>query len=88
MKKSIIIFAISYIFLEFTTIFLIFSWNSFGGTNDINILQKVITFVFSFPSIWVLRNCENILLYITLNTLFWTGIFAALYISYNKLRKT
>ena len=40
MKKTLTIFALVYFVLEFATLFLIFGWNAFGGSNSMNIFQK------------------------------------------------
>ena len=44
MKKTLTIFALVYFVLEFATLFLIFGWNAFGGSNSMNIFQKAISF--------------------------------------------
>lgn len=86
MKKSIIIFAIVYFILEFATIFLIFGWNAFGGSSNKNGLQKVIEFIFGFPSKWLFKNSDSLLLYAIPNTFFWTIVFALLLYSLRRIK--
>ena len=62
MKRPIIIFAVVYFLLEFLMIFIIFGWNAFGGSDHKNVFQKTVEFIFRFPSNWLFRNSESILL--------------------------
>ena len=86
MKKPIIIFAIIYFILEFATIFLIFGWNAFGASSHKNGLQKALEFFFGFPSKWLFKNNESLLLYSIPNTIFWTLIFALLFYGWKRMK--
>jgi len=86
MRKPIIIFAVIYFILEFATIFLIFGWNAFGASDSKNGIQKIIEFFFSFPSKWLFKSSDSLLLYSIPNTIFWTLIFALLFFIWKKLK--
>lgn len=86
MKRPIIIFALVYFLLEIVTIFIIFGWNAFGGSDHKSSFQNIIEFVFRFPSKWLFKNSDSILLNIVPNTIFWTLVFAIVYYLWRRLR--
>ncbi len=86
MIKRTIIFGVVYLVLNLLTIFILISWNSFGGSNSTNLFQKAITFFFTFPgSIELFKECNAFIL-MMLNTVFWCLIFYVILLLWLKIR--
>lgn len=88
MKKILLTFATVYFILEFALIFILFGWSAFGGSKSMTFFQKIVTFLFTFPSNWLFDNNESLFLYYAIpNTIFWTLILLLLLILWEKLKK-
>lgn len=86
MKKKIILFGIFYVVLFIPMSFLIFSWNAFGGSNNINLLQKIAVFFFTFPGNLTMFSEEYFFIYPIINVSFWGFIFYVILILLSKYR--
>ena len=82
---DIYLFAVAYLILDIVSILMTFSWKSFGGENSMNTIQKILVFFFSFPSSSILEEDESIILFLILNTCFWTLIYLLLKLVYKQL---
>lgn len=85
MIKRTIIFGAVYLVLNLLTVFILISWNSFGGSNSTNLFQKAITFFFTFPGSIELFKEFNAFILIMLNTIFWSFIFYILLFLWQKM---
>jgi hypothetical protein len=68
------------------SLFLIFSWNAFGGSRSTNLLQKAITFFFSFPGSLEIFKGTHVVIALFINAIFWSMIFLIILYITNKLR--
>jgi len=84
MIKKTVIFSIVYFLLNIFLALVLFSWNSFGGSNSTNLIQKAFIFFFSFPGNLI---SESVLLYLLINTFFWTTLFCLCLLLFNKRKK-
>ena len=86
MIKKVLIFGVVYLILNVLSVFLIFSWNAFGGSRSTNFLQKAITFFFSFPGSLDIFKQTHVIIALLINAIFWSAIFFAILFITNKLR--
>ena len=87
MIKKAVIFSIVYFLLNIVLALVLFSWNSFGGSNSTNLIQKAITFFFSFPGDLNILKTESVFLFLLINTFFWSIIFYLCILFFDKLKK-
>ena len=87
MIKKTLIFAGVYILLNLILVFVLFSWNSFGGSKSTNYLQKAITFMFTFPGSLLVFKSYNGILLLLINAIFWSFIFYLTMLIFYKIVK-
>jgi len=80
-----LLFFIGYLTANYLSIMIIYSWTSFGGVNNMNVLQKIILFFFKFPSIEI--GVNSFWLGLIINGIFWTLIFLLIKYFYNKIKR-
>jgi hypothetical protein len=85
--KKTLYFSIIYFILDILSVLLIFAWTSYGGRDSMNLLQKIVSVLFSFPGLELNLNDSSLILYLLVNTAFWTLIFYALLRILSGLRK-
>jgi|GEM_PF-4848474 len=88
MKKLIGIFFAVYIILYVVSILPIFAWNSFGGSNSTNTIQKVITVFFKFPVRYYYHGELNVFLAAFVNALFWSICLTFFILLFKSFKRT
>ena len=86
MIKKLVIFAILYILSFILMTFILFGWNAFGGHQTTNLLQKIITFFYSFPGRMKIFSDFDIIFVLMINTAFWSLISYLLLLTWYKLK--